>query len=176
MNASLSSILALLTAMAFSVSALAEEKNGIQYSVQKVTLDRADVRTDLNSQQLDRFMGLRVSLKNVSFKELPEGTITWEILNRKYNSTTIELTSGTEKLQRLKAGENVELTIGSAKVLGYRDGAITRKDELEWQITITREGKEAAKFASKPSFELLRKRAVKVELPNPEPAKPEPPK
>src|SRR3954467_6137167 len=91
MNASPRSLLAVLTAMVCSLTALAEEKNGLQYSVQKVTLDRADVRTDLNAQQLDRFMGLRVSLKNVGFKELPEGTITWEILNRKYNSPTIEL-------------------------------------------------------------------------------------
>ncbi|HSI14338.1 MAG TPA: hypothetical protein VK961_19975 [Chthoniobacter sp.] len=148
------------------LGASAEEKNGIQVNVQKVTLDRADMRgADVNMESLDRLMGLRVALKNTGFKPVPESEVTWEILRRHYDSGALELTSGVEKLQRLRAGESVELTMGMAKVAGVRNGAVLRKDELEWELTITQDGKEVAKFASKSNFPMLLKRSVRVELP-----------
>lgn len=155
-----------ILALGLIMRAEAEERNGLQINVQKVTLDRADVRgADVNMENLDRLMGLRVTLKNISFKEMPESDITWEILKRKFDTAALELTSGTEKLQRLKAGESVEITLGIAKVAGIRNGALLRKDELDWEITINHAEKEVAKFASKSNFGMLLKRAVKVETP-----------
>jgi hypothetical protein len=145
----------------------AEEKNGFQCSVQKVTLDKADVRSDLNVEALDRTMGLRVSLRNTSFRPVPDGEITWEIVKRKFDNGAIELTTGTEKLQSLKAGETADLTLGFARTGGVRNGAVLRQDELEWQITIKPEGQPATRFTSKSSFAALLKRAVKVEVPAP---------
>lgn len=146
--------------------ASAEEKNGIQVSVQKVTLDRADMRgVDVNMENLDRLMGLRIAFRNVGFKPLPETEVTWEILRRHFDTAALELTTGVEKLQRLRAGETVEVTMGIAKVAGFRNGAVLRKDDLEWELTITQEGKEVAKFASKPNFAMLLKRSVRVETP-----------
>jgi len=151
----------------------AEEKNGIQCSVQKVTLDRADARLDFNSESLDRIMGLRISLRNMGFKPVPDGQITWEIIKRRYDNAAIELTTGTENFAGLKAGESLELTMGSARVTGFRNGAILRQDELEWQITIMNGAKELARFSSKSSFPLLLKRATKVDVPaTPAPAAP----
>jgi len=125
-----------LMALCLPLRVRAEEKNGLQVSVQKVTLDRADVRGgDVNMENLDRLMALRVSIRNTSFKSMPEGEVTWEILRRKYDDSGIELTSGVEKLPHLKAGESTEVTWGIVKVLGYRNGAILRKDELEWELT-----------------------------------------
>ncbi|HEY3898194.1 MAG TPA: hypothetical protein VGM54_06255 [Chthoniobacter sp.] len=143
----------------------AEEKNGIQCSVQKVTLDRADTRADLNASNLDRIMGLRISLRNDGFKPIPEGQIIWEILKRHYDSPAIDLTTGTENFAGLKPGEDAELTMGSARILGTRNGALLRQDEMEWQITIMRGAQEIARFSSKSSFPLLLKRAVKVDVP-----------
>jgi hypothetical protein len=150
---------------AFVAGLKAEEKNGIQCSVQKVTLDRADARVDLNSENLDRIMGLRVSLRNNGFKPIPEGQITWEIIKRKYDTMAIELTTGTENFAGLKSGEDAELTMGAARISGIRNGAILRQDELEWQITIMHGTQEIARFSSKSSFPLLLKRAVKVDVP-----------
>jgi len=155
-----------LMALCLPLRVRAEEKNGLQVSVQKVTLDRADVRGgDVNMENLDRLMALRVSIRNTSFKSMPEGEVTWEILRRKYDDSGIELTSGVEKLPHLKAGESTEVTWGIVKVLGYRNGAILRKDELEWELTFKQDGKEIAKFSSKPNFGMLLKRAVRVEPP-----------
>jgi hypothetical protein len=154
------------SALVLPLCAVAEEKNGVQVNVQKVTLDRADVRgADVNMENLDRLMGLRIAFKNVGFKPLPESDVTWEILRRHYDNATLELTSGVEKLQRLRAGESTEVTMGIAKMAGIRNGAVLRKDELEWQLTITQDGKEVAKFASKPNFAMLLKRAARVETP-----------
>jgi hypothetical protein len=86
-------------------------------------------------------------------------------LKRRYDNAALELTTGVEKLQRLRAGEGVELTMGIAKVAGVRNGAVLRKDELEWELTITQEGKEVAKFSSKSNFPMLLKRATRVETP-----------
>lgn len=159
----------------FLVTALAAgaaDLNGIQYDVQKTVLDKADTRGySLNTTRLDRSTGLKVTLKNMTFKEMPAGEIKWEILNRKYYSTTIELTSGTEKLQAIRPSEKIELTLGSAIVEGYRDGGMRRVDELEWQLTIKREGKEAFRASSTKGFDLLAKRAVKVEVPKADPPK-----
>ena len=156
-----------LCALSFAVVAglQAEEKNGIQCSVQKVTLDRADTRADINSANLDRIMGLRVSLRNGGFKPIPEGQIIWEILKRHYDSTAIDLTTGIENFAGLKPGEDAELTMGAARIGGIRNGAILRQDELEWQITIMHGAQEIARFSSKSSFPLLLKRAVKVDVP-----------
>jgi hypothetical protein len=157
----------------------AEEKNGIQCSVQKVTLDRADTRADINAANLDRIMGLRVSLRNGGFKPVPEGQIVWEILKRHYDSTAIDLTTGTENFAGLKPGEDAELTMGAARIAGIRNGALLRQDELEWQITIMHGAQEIARFSSKSSFPMLLKRAVKVDVPGtpapaPAPAAPAP--
>lgn len=153
-------------ALALPWGAIADEKNGIQVNVQKVTLDRADVRgTDVNMESLDRLMGLRIAFKNVGFKPMPESDVTWEILRRHYDTAALELTTGVEKLQRLRAGESAEVTMGIAKVAGIRNGAVLRKDELEWELTITQDGKEVAKFSSKPNFAMLLKRAARVESP-----------
>jgi hypothetical protein len=144
----------------------ADEKNGLQVSVQKATLDRADVRgSDVNTENLDRLMGLRVTFKNVSFKPMPEGEVTWEILKRRWDNAQLELTTGTEKLPHLKVGETLETAIGIAKVTGYLNGAVRRLDELDWRLTIKQDGKEVAKFASKSNFDMLLKRAAKVDPP-----------
>ena len=50
---------------------------------------------------------------------MPEGEVQWEILNRKHDSTSVESTSGKEKLKALKPAEIAELKIGAAEVTGY---------------------------------------------------------
>jgi hypothetical protein len=144
----------------------AEEKNGLQVTVQKVTLDRADVRgPDVNIENYDRLMGLRVTIRNVGFKELPECEVTWEILKRKYDNGAIELTTGTDKLQRLKGGETVEVNMGIARTGGVRNGALLRRDDLDWELIFRDGSREIARFSSKSNFAMLLKRAVKVEAP-----------
>lgn len=166
MNASFRSILGLLAVAAISATAVAEEKNGLLVTVQKTTLDRADQRAGyFYGGRINRTEGLKVSIKNTSFKPMPEGEVHWEILNRKHYSTTVESTTGKEKLQALKPAEITELKIGAAEVTGYKDGYDNVKDKLEWQVTILQAGKEVMKTASTGGFEAIAKRATKVTAP-----------
>ena len=142
------------------------EKNGFLVTVTKVTLDRADQRGGLYSyDRINRTQGLKVSIKNTSFSAMPEGEVQWEILNRKHDSTRVELTSGKEKLKVLRPAEVAELTIGAAEVTGYRDITETSMDKLEWQVTIIQAGKEVLKASSTASFDTVAKRASKVTAP-----------
>jgi hypothetical protein len=171
MHAPLQWLPGLILLLATAAAAQAVEKNGYQYDVQKTVIERGDNRVYYTTQ-LDRLTGLKVSLKNITFKEMPAGEIAWEILNRKYNSTTLELTSGTEKLPAIKSGQKLDLTIGQANVRGYIYGARRYVDELEWQLTVTREGKEELRINSTKNFDQLAKRAVRVDIPGSEPPKP----
>jgi len=144
----------------------AEEKNGLQVNVTKTTLDRSDQRTGYYySTRIDRVEGLKVAIKNITFKPQGAGEVKWEMLNRKYYSTTIESISGTEKLQPLKAAEKVDMVIGGAQVQGWRDTNNQSKDKIEWQIIISQEGKEVIRMNSTNAFDTLAKKATKVDPP-----------
>ena len=93
---------------------------------------------------------------------LPESEVQWQILVRKYYSTTVESSSGKEKLKPLKTAESTEIVIGDAQVGGWRDASYQDKDKIEWQVIIISEGKELIKSSSTPGFDSLAKRAIKV--------------
>jgi hypothetical protein len=156
-------VVALLLA---GLPARAEEKNGLHVTVGKTTLDRADQRRGYYySTRINRIEALKVSIRNTTFKALPAGEVKWEMLNRKYYSTTIESMSGTEKLQPLKAAEKVDMVIGGAQVQGWRDTSNQAKDKIEWQIVILQEGKELMRMSSTSAFDTLAKRATKIDPP-----------
>jgi hypothetical protein len=136
------------------------EKNGLQVTVAKTTLDRSDQRPGYYySTRIDRTQGLKVSVKNMSFQPKPEGVVEWQILVQKYYSSDVESTKGTEKLQALRGSETTELIIGSANIKGWRDSFDNVKDKLEWQVIIKHDGKETIKLNSTSGFDALAKRA-----------------
>lgn len=157
---------AVAAAIAFFALVFAEEKNGLLLSVQKSTLDRADVRGGYYfTDRINRTQGLKATLKNVSFKPMQEGEMAWEILVRKYYSTTIESYKGTEKLKALRPAETAEMVLGAAQITGWRDGTEGAKDKIEWQVVVKQDGKEILRAASTGSFDTLAKRAVAAEKP-----------
>jgi hypothetical protein len=144
-------------------SAHAEEKNGLSVTVVKKTLDRADQRNNsYYTDRIDRTQGLKVTIKNVSFKEMPEGEIEWTILVRKYSSASVEKYIGTEKLKALKPAEVVDLTIGSAQIQGWNYAGDQVKDKIEHQIIVNQAGKEVYRAASTSSFDTVAKRATLI--------------
>jgi hypothetical protein len=156
--------LAALSAFAVFLTffARAEEKNGLSVTISKKTLDRADQRSGYYYDRIDRTQGLRVTIKNATFKEMPEGELEWTILVRQYSSTSIEKHTGKEKLKALKPAEIADLVIGAAQITGWRDWGQQWKDKIEHQVVITQGGKETYRAASTASFDALAKRAVKA--------------
>ncbi len=146
--------------MGLTLSSQGEEKNGLLVTVAKKTLDRADRTNGSYYDRIDRTQGLRVTVKNTTFKEMPEGEVEWTILVRQYSSTSIEKYTGKEKLKALKPAEAADLLIGSAQITGWRDWSAQWKDKIEYQVVITQGGKETYRTASTGSFDTLAKRAV----------------
>ena len=159
MNSHLRLILA--TILAFAATVQAEEKNGLSLTVSKTVIEKNDPRTGSFSERINRTQGLKASIKNLSFKEMPEGEIVWTILVKKYYSTTVESYTGTEKLKALKPAEITELVFGAAQITGYRDTDNSWKDKTEWQITVKQDGKEIIKSQSTSAFDGMAKHAIK---------------
>ena len=155
-------LLRLTLVMALLLSpAAGDEKNGLSVMVTKTTLDRSDTRNSYYyADRIDRTQGLKVAIKNVSFKDMPEGEIEWTILVRKYYSTTVLKHSGKEKLKPLARAEATDMVIGSAQILGWRDLSGQSKDKIEYQVVVTQGGKETIRVSSTNSFAALEKRAI----------------
>ena len=148
--------------LALGGQTVAEERNGLSVSVTKKTLDRADRSASYYYDRIDRTQGLKVTIKNATFKEMPVGEIDWMILVRQYGSTSIEKHSGKEKLKALRPAESVDLVIGAAQITGWRDWGNQWKDKIEYQVIVSQGGKETFRTASTNSFDILAKRAVKA--------------
>lgn len=159
------SLLFTIVILAAGPSGLAEEKNGLSVTVAKTTLGRNDMRGGYYYDRIDRTQGLKATIKNTSFKPMPEGEIKWQILVRKYLTNVVDSYTGTEKLKALKTGESQEMVFGSAEITGWKDGVVMEKDKTEWQIVVTQGGVEMIKAQSTSSFDALAKRAVAVRTP-----------
>ena len=147
-------------ALIFGTVAHGEEKNGLQVSVTKKTLDRADTRANYYYyDRIDRTQGLKVTIKNTTFRPMPEGEIDWTIIVRRYLSGTPEGFTGTEKLKALKPAESVDMVIGSAQITGWRDWYDQAKDKMEHQVVVRHGDKEMIRLSSTSGFDALAKRA-----------------
>ena len=157
--------LILAAVFALTAAARAEEKNGLSLTVSKTVIEKNDTHSGAYYDRINRTQGLKASIKNLSFKEMPEGEVVWTILVKKYYSTTVESYTGTEKLKALKPAEITELVFGAAQITGYRDTDNTSKDKTEWQITVKQDGKEVIKSQSTSAFDSMAKHAIKGEKP-----------
>ncbi|HEV7868912.1 MAG TPA: hypothetical protein VGO90_14590 [Chthoniobacteraceae bacterium] len=152
---------------------LAEEKNGVQLTVVKKTLDRNDVRGSYYyTDRIDRTQGLKVTIKNVSFKPMPEGEVEWTIVVRKYYSSVVEGFTGVEKLKALRPADTEQMVMGAAQITGWAGYYDAAKDKIEYQVIVKQGGAETIRTQSSASFDALAKRAriKKVAAANPEEA------
>lgn len=149
-------------ALTLTSAVQAVEKNGLNLAVNKTVIDNNDTRgSGYYSDRINRTQGLKASVKNTSFKEMPEGEILWTILVLRWGTDTIESFTGTEKLKMLKPAELVEMVIGKADTGGYKNYGPAEKDKTEWRVVIKQEGKEMVKAQSTAAFDSMAKRAVK---------------
>lgn len=142
----------------FATPAPAEDKNGLSVTVSKTTLDKKDTRSSYSSyERTNKTQALKVTVKNTSFKPMPEGEMTWKILVvGSYSST---LYTGVEKVNALKPAESQELIIGAAQVSAWKDYSGRGGDKTEHQIAIRHGDKEIIKTQTTPGFDAMAKRA-----------------
>ena len=140
----------------------AEDKNGLRVSITKKTLDRADGAAS-HTREIDRTMALKATVKNISMKEMPEGTIECVILIKRWGmseSGSLERYSKSLPLGTLKTAAEQELLVGDYKIGGHMHGTSTMHvDQLAgWKLVITHDSKKT-EFLSTSGFEALNKRA-----------------
>ena len=154
----------LLLVLSFVVTVRAEDKNGYRVTVQKTTLERDDVRgPDAYDDKIDRTLGLKVAIKNVSMKDKVEATVEYAIIVSRwaYSPPRYEKYAGSEKLPALKPQESHDLTLGKARIGGYANYGNKRyQDKVEaWQITIT-EGATPTTLQSGANYTRLAEKSV----------------
>lgn len=145
--------------------ARAEEKNGLSVMVAKVTVEKKDAKAGYSDgkgyyESTNRTQALKVTIKNTSFKPMPEGELEWKILV--VGAWASHLQTGSEKVKALKPANIQELVIGNAEVSGLRKGTSKREDKVEWQITVKQGETEIIKTQSCPDFDALAKGATKA--------------
>lgn len=134
----------------------AEDRNGLSVLVTKTTLDKKDSRTSSYYERSNKTQALKVTVKNISFKPMPEGEMTWKILVVGTYSST--LYTGVEKVNALKPAETQELIIGAAQVSAWKDYSGRGSDKTEHQIAITHGDRAIIKTQTTPGFDAMAKR------------------
>ena len=144
----------------------AEDKGGYRVMVQKTTLERDDTRGNgYYDDRIDRTLGLKVAITNVSMKEKAEATVDYTIIVSRwsYSPNRYEKYTGTEKLSALKQQKSAELTLGKARIGGYANYANQKyQDKVEgWQIIINEPGMPPVSLQSGSSFKHMAEKSVK---------------
>lgn len=157
-------VIVTLCMLSLGASSQAEDKNGFRITVQKTTLERDDVRgTDIYLDKIDRTLGLKVAIKNISMKEKPESNVEYAIIVSRwgYSTPRYEKYAGTEKLPALKPQVEQDMTLGKARIGGYAGYANKRyQDKIEgWQISI-KEGATPTIIQSGANYTRLAEKSV----------------
>ncbi|CAA9236155.1 MAG: hypothetical protein AVDCRST_MAG42-1842 [uncultured Chthoniobacterales bacterium] len=143
----------------------AEEKQGIRVDVAphmaENRSDRAPSRAGVI--EVDKTMAMKVSVKNTSMKDLPQGSIAYTFIVERWNADEKESYSsytGTHEVRALRPAEQTQLDVGTYKIGGHRHGTSPRhEDKLGgWKIVVSH-GDRKVEFASTPNFGALEERA-----------------
>ncbi|MBK8036911.1 MAG: hypothetical protein IPK22_07205 [Verrucomicrobiaceae bacterium] len=142
-------ILFILVCASAALSPAFAQAQDTEVKVQRRTLDREDKlnRPKKNAQELT--CGLRITVKNATTKPLGEGEIEWAVLVQRPSGQRKALySSGKEKLPSLQALAEMTMDVGAVAV--QHDGS--KRQEMEYQVIVRRDGVEVAKAESTPSF------------------------
>lgn len=151
---------------AFIPSLQAIEKDGIQLTVQKTTLDRSrDPDQFYEWDKVSKALALKVSVSNNSIKDLEPATVEYVVIVQRwgYSPRKYKCITGKEALSALSRGKTQELTVGRIQLDGWESSS-NRKDFVDridaWQVRVVRDGKELIALKSSTSFDRLYSKAA----------------
>lgn len=148
------------------VASLAEEANGLRVTVQKTLLEKEKNRDQFYTwDKVAKALGLKVNARNISFKDMPEGVLEFNVIVKRWGRSTevFESYTGTEKLPLLLKGAEANLVVGKVPIGGWESSGNRKEfqDSIEgWQVKITHDGKETIKITSNQDFEKVAKKAT----------------
>jgi len=136
--------------------AQAEEKNGLMLTAAKKTIDRNQSRT---YRTTEKTQALKVLIKNISIRAIPDVTFQWTVLAKPYYGSKIIKYTGTEPMKSLKPAEVFETLVPLPQVVAYR-GSDSRKDSTEYQLMVLNGEDEMVRLETTKDFDFLAKTAV----------------
>lgn len=140
---------------------IAGENGGLLVDVQKISLDRKD-QVRPGRMSIDRMMALKIDVRNITMRELPETAANYVVLIQRWNTETglIERLEGSEKLEKLLGSQGESVTTKEFHIGGHMHGTSDRHVDhiAAWKVTINREGRDVD-FVSGSNFDQLDKRA-----------------
>jgi hypothetical protein len=155
-------LLACVLVFGFAVSSgLGEEANGFRLTAQKTLLEKGkDQDAFYQWDKVDKALGIKVAAKNVSLKDLPEGTIEYTVIVKRWGRVpeVLESYTGTEKLPALLKGGEANLIVGKVPLGGWETNSNRKEfqDSIEgWRVVAKHGDKETVKVTSTSSFEKL---------------------
>jgi hypothetical protein len=150
----------------FLMPLYAIEKNGIQLTAQKTTLEK-DKNPDQFYQwdKVNKALALKVTVRNNSLKDLEPATLEYTVIVQKWghNPKRYKNVSGKEPLPALARGKIEELTVGKVQLDGWETSS-NRKEFMDsidaWQVRIIgKDGQELIVLKSGTSYETLAAKA-----------------
>lgn len=147
--------------ISLGLSSLAEEANGLRVTAQKTLLEKnKDRDNSAYWDTVDKAIGLKVNARNVSLADMPEGTVDYIVIVKRwgYSPDKLESFTGSEKLPALVKSAEANLTVGKVAIGGYEAGGNRKQyqDTIEaWRIIVKHDGKETLKITSTSAFDKL---------------------
>src|SRR4051812_21266054 len=138
----------------------AMEKDGLRVEVVPELLSDSSLpqNTMADSTPVHEEMSLKASFRNTSMHDAPEGTIEYIVLVQRWGTEvgTYSSYKGSEKLEPIRFGQQVEIDIGKYQIGGHLHGGSDRhKDKLAgWKIVVT-QGAKRTEFAFPQNFDAL---------------------
>jgi hypothetical protein len=145
-------------------TATAMEKDGLRVEVEpKILSDGSAFPSSFQlTSKVDQDMALKAAFKNISMKDVPEGTIEYVVLVRHWpgESDKLSVYRGTQKLPALRFGEEISVDIGKYHLGGHMHGTLDKhKDKVAgWKIVVTQGGKNI-EFCTPTDFASLERTA-----------------
>jgi hypothetical protein len=153
------------------IGGLAEEANGLRLTVQKTQLDKQNNKDVFYEwDKVEKALGLKVAARNISFKDLPEGTLEYTVIVKRWGRTPelYENFSGTEKFPALIKSAEANLVVGKVPLGGWETNSNRKEfmDSIEgYQVIVKHDGKETVKIVSNAAFAKLLPKTKPGKLP-----------
>jgi hypothetical protein len=164
--------LPLVLVACFVCHGMAEEANGLRVTVQKTLLERDKDRDAFYGwDKVNKALGLKVAAKNISLKELPEGSLEFKIIVKRWGHRNPELFEsyvGTEKFPALAKSGETNLVVAKVPMGGWETTS-GRKDYVDtvegYEIVVRHADKETIRIKSTAGFDKLAAKAKPGRLP-----------
>ena len=163
----LQTVLFALCALFPALACLADDKPRVTITVTKKSVGRPASKS-VAGAETGRPQSLFAAVENLSIRTLPEGSLRWTAVVRKYSGGMLKY-SGTESVKSLRSFQSVEIPCGLFEI-DTRPGATSlERDRIDFEVVYVVEENEIVRTSNATNFAVLAQKAQPM-TPEAEPA------